>query len=218
MKQLAFVVKTWGGKRRNAGRPPKGPKAGVSHLRRPDLAARHPVHLTVRVAPGVGYLRAFWRARAIEGALGVAKDRLGMRIVHYSIQGVHLHLIVEAQDREALAAAMQGLGIRLARRLNALAGRRGKVLADRYHAHALRTRREVAHAVRYVTRNYHHHDRENLPREFVDPWSSARWLVAALPEDAPVAPPRTWLLRVGWIEPVSAGAAGRPGSSSDRPR
>jgi hypothetical protein len=93
---------------------------------------------------------------------------------------------------------MQGLAIRIAKRLNALAGRRGGVFADRYHAHVLATRREVAHAVCYVVRNYHHHAREHLPARWDDPWSSARFLREAPGEDAPVAPPRTWLLRVGW--------------------
>jgi hypothetical protein len=44
---------TWGGKRQGAGRKPKGPKAGGSHNRRPALAARFPVHVTVRMLPHV---------------------------------------------------------------------------------------------------------------------------------------------------------------------
>src|SRR5438046_1228888 len=35
-----------GGKRRGAGRKPKGPNALVSHVKREPLAARHPVHVT----------------------------------------------------------------------------------------------------------------------------------------------------------------------------
>jgi len=118
-----------------------------------------------------------------------------MRVVYYSIQGAHIHLIVEADDNDALARGMQGLTIRLARRLNALGRRSGKVFADRYHAHVLRTRAEAANALRYVARNYVHHARENLPISFVDPCSSARWLLERPPADAPVVSPRTWLLR-----------------------
>jgi REP element-mobilizing transposase RayT len=200
VKQLSLTLKTWGGKRKGAGRPPSGTRAGVSHLRRPELASRHPVHVTLRLLEGVGYLRAAMRVRAIEQVLAEAKERLGMRIVHYSIQGAHLHLVVEALDKAALSAGMQGLMIRLARRLNALERRRGKVFADRYHAHALRTRAETVNAIRYVTRNYAHHARENVGRDFVDPCSSARWLRVMPPEDAPVAAPRTWLLRLAWRE------------------
>jgi hypothetical protein len=103
---------------------------------------------------------------------------------------------------------MQGLCIRLARRLNSLAGRRGKVFADRYHAHVLRTRAETAHAVRYVARNYVHHARENLPLSFVDPCSSMGWRERLPPEDAPVVAPHTWLLRS--LSSSSGGALNKP--------
>ena len=93
---------------------------------------------------------------------------------------------------------MQGLATRLARRLNALSGRRGPVFADRYHAHPLKTPREAKHAVRYVLTNYRHHALEYLPAGWTDPLASGRF-VELLPEaDAPIVAPTVWLLRVGW--------------------
>jgi len=159
------------------------------------LTGRHPVHVTLRLVYGLGYLRAHSRMRAIEGVLREAKERFGLRIIHYSVQGMHLHLIVEAEDRRALARGMQGLAIRLAKRLNRLVRRHGPVFADRYHSHVLRSRREVSNALRYVARNYAHHAREHVPRDFVDPCSSARWLETSPSADAPVAPASVWLLR-----------------------
>ncbi len=53
--------------------------------------------------------------------------------------GEHLHFIVEADDNRALSEGMQGLSVRLAKGLNRLMGRHGKVFADRFHAHVLRT-------------------------------------------------------------------------------
>ena len=88
--------------------------------------------------------------------------------------------------------------MRIARRLNALIGRRGAVFVDRYHSHVLRSRRETARAVAYVLGNYGHHSREHLPDDWKDPCSSARYLDVVPEDDAPVAEPRTWLLRVGW--------------------
>jgi hypothetical protein len=46
-----------GGKRRGAGRPPKGKRAGSPHKQRPYLHARYPVHVTLRVVGAVGNLR-----------------------------------------------------------------------------------------------------------------------------------------------------------------
>jgi REP-associated tyrosine transposase len=181
----------------------------VPHKRRPKLSPHHPVHVTQRVQPGVGFLRQQSRARLICDALRAVRLRYGLRVVHFSIQGNHLHLIVEARSAAALSRGMQALGIRLAKGLNALAGRRGGVFVDRYHAHALASRRETAAAVRYVLDNYRHHAREALPRSFRDPFSSALSLAEAPPGDAPAAAPRTWLLRIGWkLEPRVRRTAG----------
>jgi len=181
------------------GRPPKGPKAGVSHLRREELSRHHPVHVTLRTVGSVGGLRRQRVRYALEEAFRIARVRFGMRIVHYSIQGNHLHLIVEAEDRASLAKGMQGLAIRIAKTLNRLFARDGKVWADRYHSHVLRARREVANVLRYVLGNFARHARQwsEQRAEFADAFSSIRFLGLA-PADAPVAAPRTWLLRIGW--------------------
>src|SRR5206468_220895 len=107
-------------------------------------------------------------------------------VVHYSIQGAHLHLIVETEGAPALSRGMQGLAIRIARRLNRLARRSGPVFVDRYHAHVLASRREVAAAVRYVLNNFRHHVREPLA---ADPYATRL--------DQPLAQPGTWLLAHG---------------------
>jgi REP-associated tyrosine transposase len=203
-RQLPLPLPKRGGRRKGAGRPrtrshPGLVGPGIPHLRRGGFPARHPVHVTLRVQQGVGYLRSYQRAKVVEDALRAARERFGVRIVHYSIQGNHLHLIVEADSAAALSRGMQGLATRIARRLNALAHRRGSVFVDRYHAHILSSRRAVAHAVRYVLGNYRHHTREHLPPRWDDTLSSARYTRTAPDEEAPVTRPRTWLLRVGWL-------------------
>ncbi len=85
--------------------------------------------------------------------------------------------------------------MRLARALNRVARRRGGVFADRYHAHVLASRREVARALRYLLENFRHHLREDIAPRGADPCSSARWIEIPLTDDAPVLPPRTWMLR-----------------------
>ena len=97
---------------------------------------------------------------------------------------------------------MQGLAIRIAKTLNRLFNRDGRVWADRYHSHVLRTRREVANALRYVLGNFARHARNwgDHVAQFADDCSSVRFLGFA-GDDAPVALPRTWLLRIGWRIP-----------------
>jgi len=131
-----------------------------------------------------------------------ASQREGFRVLHFSAQDNHVHLLVEANDSRALRAGAHSLGVRLARAVNRACGRRGRVLDDRYHTRALRTPREVRFALAYVLFNFKKHQ-VRVPTR-LDPCSSAPWCdgfrtqPGAALEGAPVVAPHTWLARVGW--------------------
>jgi putative transposase len=122
--------------------------------------------------------------------------------VHFSVQGDHLHLLVEAQDERALSSGARGLSIRAARAINDTLARNGAVWGDRYHARALPTPRETRHAIVYVLMNFRKH--RPADRRTIDPCSSAPWFDgfrtprASPPEAAPTSKPRTWLAATGW--------------------
>jgi REP element-mobilizing transposase RayT len=205
-RQLAFVLRTHGGTRPGAGRKRAGSRAQVPHRVRPTFAARHPVHVTLRVTDDVGRLRRRQPYAAIRDCLRAVGTTGSLRVVHYAVLPNHLHLLVEVADRSALARGMQGLSIRLARALNRLAGRRGRVLADRYHARILRTPLEARRALAYVLNNARRHGlvRPGTASGWLDPYSSAavfdgwRGRVLRPVFAAPVLAPRSWLLRIGW--------------------
>jgi REP element-mobilizing transposase RayT len=180
MAQRAFKWRTWGGRRKGAGRKPKGERAGVAHVERAVLAPRFPVHATWRMSKEVWNLRTRRCFGALERAMYGGATRFGFRLVHYSVMGNHVHLIVEAPDRRALSRAMKGLGVRIARALNRVMKRSGRVVGDRYHAHVLRTPSEVKRARNYLLSNARHH----YGHTGHDPYASLR----------PVIAPRTWLL------------------------
>jgi putative transposase len=144
-------------------------------------------------------------ARALMLQLGRAKSRF-WRIAHFSLQATHLHLIVEADSASALGRAMKGLGVRVAKAVNAVLRRTGRVMSGRFFAHPLKTPREVRRALVYVLFNGHKH---GVVREGLDPWSSAVWfqgwrepISEAMADRGqrgpPIVAPRTWLLSVGW--------------------
>jgi len=142
--------------------------------------------------PHVWNLRSRRSSTEIRKAILAAAQRYAMQLCEFSVQGNHVHLVVEAADQGALAQGMKGLGVRLARGLNKVMGRRGQVLAERYHAHVLRTPNEVRNAVHYVIHNYRRHQLQlgtMLPPSFVDPYSSAA-------RDLVLPNPHTWPLRV----------------------
>jgi REP element-mobilizing transposase RayT len=132
----------------------------------------------------------------LESSLRALRECGGFRVAHFSVQGNHIHLLVEAANRPSLAAGMKAMAIRLARGLNSMMGSNGAVFADRYHSHALRTPTEVRRALVYVLDNYRSHAQrrgERVHPEFIDRFASS------YPENrALVAEPQTWLLRTGW--------------------
>src|SRR5262249_42866522 len=144
-----------GGWRARAGRKRKAPEDRKGHGPRPELASRFPVHVTLSVREGLPSLRECFRV--VRGVLGRSKERLGFRMVQFSVQGNHVHLLCEAKDKQALTGGMQSLVIRLALALNRELGRRGKVFAERYHSRILRSPTEVRHVLAYVLNNWHHH-------------------------------------------------------------
>jgi REP element-mobilizing transposase RayT len=212
-----------GGPRPGAGRP-RGPRPRVLHRKRAPVPVDCPVHVTLRVKANLPSLRDGRFVRAWRRSLAEASERGDFRVNHYSLQGDHAHLIIEAQGKDALARGMKSIAARLARALNRVAGRSGPVLDSRYHHRSLRTPREVRRALAYVLLNARRHlaKRRHVARGTnvpLDPASSARWFdgwrrsVSARGSDTTAAPeiarPRTWLLRVGWrrhglVDPTEA--------------
>ena len=196
-QQQEMKLPTHGGKRNRAGRKPSGARAGVSHLARSQVNGREPLHVGLRVRRGVPNLR--WPRvfaevkRAFEAT---AAQRDDFRVTHYSVQGNHVHLVVEADSSSALSRGMQALTIRIAKALNKLASRTGKVFADRFWSRVLKSPREVRHVIAYVLGNARKHA-ERMGLWITLPPVDA---CAAGPgqDRLSLSEPRTWLLRVGW--------------------
>jgi REP-associated tyrosine transposase len=215
----------WGGRRPGAGRKP-GQYRSVPHRRREGIGARFPAHVTIKLLPGLPSLRSVTLVRTLERSFAATRDRRDFRLVHYALQTTHAHLLVEATDASALARGMMALGARIALGLNRTFGRRGRVLAERFHSRILRTPREVRNALAYVLLNTRRHARRLWTGLQVDPASSGRWfdgwrrkpLVRGANVSAmPVTRARTWLLAIGWrrhglIDPEEV-----PGGTGNRP-
>ena len=181
----------------------------MRHVPRERFNKMLPAHVTVRLLPNMPSLRDVRIVRRIERSFANGCERSDFRLVQYSLQGNHAHLIVEAADEGALARGMMAIGSRMALAVNRAIGRTGRVLADRYHHRLLRTPLEVHRALRYVLLNARRHAAKAravlTSRVHLDPASSARWFdgwkrAAAkdVTERPSVARARTWLLNVGW--------------------
>ena len=217
-----------GGKRRGAGRKPKGICAGAPHKRRPELKPYHAVHAVLRVIAEVGNMRTRDMYKALrEATITVAKRELhdklngAFRIVHLSLQRDHVHLIVEADHKLALSRGMQSFQISAAKHINRMVSkrrgvrRRGTVFPDRFHQEIIKTPSHAHRTLRYVLNNWrkHREDRGALERRWnVDPFSTGvlfdgwkeradehlLWRWRETYQPMVVYLARTWLLREGW--------------------
>jgi putative transposase len=194
----------WGGKRKGAGRHAKG-RSGANHRTRPAHQPGQPVHLTLRAVRRLPSLRRPALFAEIRRAFPKTV-RSWFRVLHFSVQSDHVHLLAEADDRRSLARGVAGLAIRVARAINRVTARRGPTWACRYHGRALATPREVRNVLVYVLFNF----RKHLPgASGFDMCSSAPWFEGwetplatgppgAASEYSPVQRPQTWLARTGW--------------------
>ena len=160
-----------GWKRDGAGRKPKASRRAVPHARRSPHDPRCPAHVTLRACSGVPSLRDERLLPTLRTALRAASTAR-FRVLAFSVQADHLHLLVEADEPTGFVRGMQGLAIRVAKAVNHMLGRAGRVWGDRYHTRVLRTPREVRAAFVYVLNNFRKHVRAAFG---LDPYSSARW-------------------------------------------
>ncbi len=203
-EQLTFAnTRTHGGPRPLAGRA-AGPRPKVPHRRRPAHAHYNPVHVTMRRAKGLPSFRVERVHRLLRDAI-CATRRDGFRIVHYSVQNDHLHLLVEADDALRLTNGMKSFAVRVAMRVNRqiMTRRRGRVWGDSYHRRELTTPSEVRNAIVYVLNNHLKHGEWEVG--LVDPCSSAPWFHGFMHRRDPIPPDPpsgerawTWLLDEGW--------------------
>ena len=195
MKQLPFPPLGRGGYRPGSGRK-RGPRA--THHGRTSFSVPIPLHAIWRTQPDVRSLRGKKLWRQIRESFRRCHEKPGFRLTHFSVQGTHVHFIVEADEVALLSRGMQGLGVSMAKRINFTLGRRGAAFDDRYFARQLRTPREVANALDYVIHNHARHlRRQGLdPADWPDPFCSQSLLGSAPPL---VARPETWLLRIGYL-------------------
>lgn len=212
-RQTKLDLRTWGGKRKGAGRKPSSGRRRVSRSRRVNIPKGCPAHVTLRVREDISNLRTQNLMNAIRAVFWQARMNTCLRLTQFSVQPNHLHLIVEADDTASLSRGMQALCIRLALKINRTLGRRGRVFEDRFHNHVPKIPREVEHAIRYVMENSRIHA-ERAGRSIekgIDPFTGGPCPVRFPREHrCLIVEPRCWLLRRAWNLPRKPPPVGPP--------
>lgn len=121
------------------------------HARRP-VSTRRPMHITLRVRDDVPRLRRPEVLRCFRELVAAARER-GVRSVASVLMGSHLHWVVVPESADALREATKFVFSRLAKFINRLFGRRGRVFVERYYSQCCHSVRQSWQALGYVLRN-----------------------------------------------------------------
>lgn len=138
----------WGGLRGNAGRK-RIRSQGIAHDPREKVSIKTPLHVNFKFRISV---RNKQTLKLLKRSIQNARSH-GLRVLHFSFQSNHVHLVLEAADNKKLTRGMRSLTITFAKGL-----KKGKVQVERYHLHVLKTVREVKYAIHYVLFNQQKHE------------------------------------------------------------
>lgn len=161
-----------GGRRPKSGRKRKHSK-GVAHREREPVTHRTPVHINFKVKT---YIRNKDCLKILSKAIRNGR-KMGLRIIHFSLQSNHIHLIIEPTSNDVLTRGMRSLTITFAKRVQKLKNLTGGIQLERYHLHVLKTLQEARNAVNYVVFNEQKHGGQQDDRYC----SSGSWLNLDVP-------------------------------------
>lgn len=162
MKQMKLNLEKGklGGRRVGAGRR-RIHSNGVSHRVREKVSHRTPLHINFKYK---AQIRNKDSLRILKRAILNARKH-GLRVVHFSLQSNHVHLIIEAPNNLILTKGMRSLTVTMAMGL-----KKGRIQLERYHLHVLKSLRETKNAVEYVCFNKQKHEKKKS--SILDDYSS----------------------------------------------
>ena len=212
----------WGGAREGAGKKRKRWREGAPHRRRVSPMRWSPHHVTLSLKKDCPSLRTnptfFFALQVFQED----KKRPGFRLLAWTLQRNHIHMIVETSSPEALSRSIQGIQVRLAKGWNRIWKRKGRVFAGRFHSRMVKSPGDARRVLAYVLKNHLRHG-VKIPWP-IDPGSSGLWTDVWLERETwvlarhefkveedppPLVPPVTETMKEAFL-PGSLSLFGRP--------
>lgn len=137
--------------RKGGGRRPKHDK-GIRHIKRPEIKRLTSLHLTVKILKDKAGIKNKQTLALLKHAILKARKK-GLRIIHFTLEYDHVHLLVEANDNEVLGRGMMVFGVTMAKGINRLKSIKGTVYKHRYHFRKINSPRELKNVLHYIFNN-----------------------------------------------------------------
>lgn len=152
---------------KRAGRPAKWDR-GIRHIRRDRINKPTSLHLTIKVRENKADIKSKRILKALHHAIIRARLKR-LKVIHYTLEYNHVHLLVEVQDHKVMHQAMQALGISFSKAINKVKSVKGSVYKHRYHLRKLKSSRDLKNVLHYIFNNGVHHRRT---ASILDPYNS----------------------------------------------
>lgn len=136
---------------RKAGRPPKT-DPGIRHTRRPLLKKPSSLHLTIKIEKQKSHLKNKTILAILKRAILNARKQQ-LRVIHFTLEHDHVHLLIEAENNRVLGKGMQAFGVTLSKAINRLKKLTGQVYKHRYHFRKITSSRQLKNVMSYIFRN-----------------------------------------------------------------
>jgi len=154
---------------KGAGRPAVH-DPGIRHTERPVLTKSASLHLTVKIKR----IKADLKNKSILSILKKAilnTRKQGLRVIHYSLEFDHVHLLIEAENNLILAKGMQSFGVTFSKAINRLRKLKGGVYKHRYHFRRIVGARQLKNVLNYIFSNGVKH---KTAKTIVNPYNSIK--------------------------------------------
>lgn len=154
---------------KGAGRPAIH-DIGIRHLARPHLKKPSSLHLTIKIKKIKADIKNKSILSILKRAILNARKK-GLRVLHYSLEYDHVHLLIEAENNTILGKGMQAFGVTLSKAINRVRKLKGGVYKHRYHFRQISSARELKNVMNYIFSNGMKH---KTAMSIVSPFNSIR--------------------------------------------
>lgn len=137
--------------RKRAGRKAKHDR-GVRHIKRERFFKDCSFHITIKVKQNKADIQNKQILKGLHRAILKAR-RKGVRVIHYTLEYNHVHLLVEASNNLLLSKAMQSFGITFAKYINKVKRINGDVYKQRHHLRKINGPLDLKHVLHYIFYN-----------------------------------------------------------------
>jgi REP element-mobilizing transposase RayT len=154
---------------KRAGRPALH-DPGIRHTERPIFTSPSSLHLTVKILRAKANLKNKMILSILKRSIMNAR-KMGLRVIHYSLEYDHVHLLIEAENNFILGKGMQAFGVTFSKALNRLRKIKGSVYKHRYHFRKIVGARQLKNVMNYIFSNGLKH---KTSKSLINPFNSIR--------------------------------------------